>query len=173
MSLPRADAATVVERAGDAWPRIADALPTDWLDEETYNALTEGARAELGDERFRALFRALGRKLHRNPSFQSAIEAVIRISGLSPHAMLRFAPRGRAAIVYDSGELTYEHVSNRCAALQLRGFPASTYRTGTTLLLLSGTWLGILDLTGAGATAELSLEAVDLEQGHTRFVLRW
>lgn len=165
--------AAVRARTGPAWARIEAALPVAWLDEATYNALTEAARAELGDAAFQELFRRLGRRLMKSPLFQAAIESVIRMSGLSPHTLLKFAPRGRDSVVRGSGELAYERVDDRCARLRLRDFPASTYKSGTTSLLLSGTWLGLLDVAGHGATASVAREDVDLERGRTTFVVRW
>ncbi len=172
-ALPPNVTAAIRARTGPAWTHIEQALPVMWLDEETYNALTEATRAELGDEAFQALFRKVGRRLIKTPLFQAALEAMIRISGLSPHSLLKFAPRGRESIVRDSGELTYTCVDERCAHLTMRDFPASTYRTGTTALLVGSTLLGLVDVANHAGTASLSLRDVDLERGRTTFVLRW
>jgi hypothetical protein len=160
-------------RSGDAWQRIEKALPMEWIEEATYNAVIDATRAELGDEAFRALFRRMGRRLIKTPLFQALIEAVIRISGLSPHTLLKAVPRARDAAVAESGTLTYERAGDRCARLFLRDFPPSTFRSGATVLLLSGTWLGLVDIAGHEATAQLDLEDVNLERGRATFVLRW
>jgi hypothetical protein len=161
------------DRAGPAWTQIEQALPVEWLDEATYNAVIDAARAELGDASFQALFRRLGRRLMRAPLFQAAAEAIIRISGLTPHTLLKAAPRARDAVVADSGTLSYERTGERGARLVLRDFPPSTFRSGATVLLLSGTWLGLVDVAGHEASAALTLTDVDLERGRATFVLRW
>jgi hypothetical protein len=166
-------AASVKATMGEAWNRIEKALAVDWLEEATYNALTEATRRALGDEEFQAFFRLHTRRVVRSPGFQSAIEMILRLCGVSPHAILKFAPRARESVVRDCGVLTYQMAGERCAHLLLRGFPTSTYRTGTTLLLLSGTWLGLVDLTGAGASVVLTTQEIDLVRGDTRFILRW
>lgn len=166
-------AASCRARSGPAWAQVEQALPTEWLDEATYNAVIDAARAELGDESFRALFRRMGRRLLRVPLFQAAAEAIIRVSGLTPHTLLKAAPRARDAVVADSGTLTYERVGERGARLSLCDFPPSTFRSGATVILLSGTWLGLVDIAGHQATAGLTLEGVDLDRGRATFVLTW
>ncbi len=172
-ALPPKQWHAIRDKTGRAWEQILQAPSVAWLDEATYNALTETIRAQLGDTESQQLYRRLGRRVLDNPNFQSFIEATIRLLGMSPHTILKVAPRARESVVLDSGSLRYERVDTRCARLHLRDFPATTYATGTTVILLSGTWLGLLDVAGAGSTAKVSNEQVDLYAGHTTFVLTW
>jgi len=98
---------------------------------------------------------------------------VIRLFGLSPHSLLKAAPRGRDSIVRDCGTLTYEHVTPYCAKLHLRNFPVSTFKSGTTVILLSGTFLGLLDAAGVAKTAKVETTGVDLLAGNATFILSW
>jgi len=173
LALPPAKAAAIRMRTGAAWQRISSAPPVSWLDEETYNALTESIRAELGDKEMQRMYRRLGRRILSNPNLQAFVESVIRMLGMSPHSLLKAAPRGRASIVQNSGILIYEWSSDRSAKLHLRDFPASTFRTGTTVVLLSGTWLGLLDAADCGSEAAVTMQNVDLQAGMATFVLTW
>lgn len=161
------------KRCGMVWQKIEETPPVAWLDETTYNTLTDSIRAQLGNEQTIRLYRGLGRRILENPNFQSFIESVIRLFGLSPHTLLKAAPRGREAVVRDSGTLTYEQVTPYCAKLHLRNFPASTFKSGTTVVLLSGTFLGLLDAAGVSKTARVETTGVDLLAGNATFVLSW
>jgi hypothetical protein len=160
-------------RCGTAWDKIEQAPPISWIDEVTYNTLTDSIRSQLGDDGTRSLYRALGRRIIHNPSFQNLVESVIRLLGMSPHTLLKATPRGRDSVVRDSGTLTYEYVGPRAARLVLRDFPVSTYKSGTTAVLLSGTFLGLLDAAGMQRSAKIELTNVNLQAGHTTFNLSW
>lgn len=172
-SLPPAQAAAIREKAGAAWLQISQAPSIAWIDEVPYNALTGAAREVLGDAAMRELFRFLGRRVTHTVSFQQLMEGAIRLMGLSPHTLLKVMPRGRESVVRNSGTMTYERVSARCARLRLRDFPPSTYSSGTTVILLAGTMLGLVDLAGYSASVKVDLEDVDLQNGHTTFVVSW
>ena len=113
------------------------------------------------------------RQILDNPNVQSFAESVIRLLGMSPHTLLKASPRGRDSLVRGCGTLQYEYVSQNSAKLHLRNFPASTFRSGTIVVLLSGTFLGLLDAAGVSRTAKLETTGVDLESGHATFVLHW
>jgi hypothetical protein len=172
-ALPTVQWHAIRKRMGPTWQQILDTPSVSWLSEVTYNSLTEAIRAELGDMPTQQLYRRVGRRVLSNPNFQSFIESAIRLFGLSPHTLLKVAPRARASVVNYSGTMTYQWVSERCARLHLRDFPASTFASGTTIILLSGTWLGLLDAAGVASSARVATENVDLRAGHTTFVLTW
>ncbi|MFO0573085.1 MAG: hypothetical protein U1A78_03735 [Polyangia bacterium] len=171
-NLPRETQRVIYARAGAAYERIATMLPIEWVEEETYNALTNAVRGALGDPGTRQFFRHIGRRFMKNPSVQSAVEGVMRAFGISPHSLLKIAVRARGSVVKNAGELTYVYVDKRCARLELRGFPSSTYRHGTTSELLAGTWLGMLDAAGQ-PHGQVELRGVSLERGDTDFVVTW
>ncbi len=161
----------VIDACGEAWTVIEDAPRSMWLDEPTFNALTEAIRVTLGDEGTRSLYRAVGRILVKNPAFQFAMEAMIRISGMTPHTLLRLAPRAREAVVRNAGKLTYRNVGDRAVRLRMVGFPPSTWRLGSTALMLAGNWEGIID--AAGATPSVLIDELDLEGGSCVFDIQW
>lgn len=164
---------SIRQRCGNAWKLIGESPPVSWLDEPTYNALTESIRSQLGDAETTKLYRCLGRRILDNPNMQSFIESVIRMFGLSPHTLLKATPRGRDSLVRDSGTLVYEYVSANSAKLHLRNFPVSTFKTGTTVVLLSGTFLGLLDAAGVTRSARLETANVNLLTGQATFILTW
>lgn len=170
-SLPPETQRKIRERTGPAYERIAAMLPIEWVEESDYNALTNGVRGVLGDPGTRQFFRGIGRRFLRSPSVQSAVEGIFHVLGISPHSLLKLTPRGRASVTRNAGTLKYVYVDKRIARLELRDFPPSTYRHGTTAELLAGTWLGLLD--ALGQPGQIELQNVSLERGHTDFVIRW
>lgn len=171
--LPAIQCAAIQKSCGSAWQDIATSQPVTWLDEATYNALTNSIRKHLGDPATIRLFRGLGRRIIQNPNLQSFVEGVFRMFGLSPHTLLKASPRGRETLVRDSGTLEYEYVGPNAANLHLRHFPVSTFKSGTTVVLLSGTFLGLLDASGCEKTAKLTTSRVELHAGHAIFHLSW
>lgn len=171
--LPPLQCAAIQKRCGPAWQQIATSQPVTWLEEATYNALTDSIRTQLGDTETIKLFRALGRRIIQNPNLQNFVEGIIRMFGLSPHTLLKASPRGRETLVRDSGTLEYVYVGPNSATLVLRHFPVSTFKSGTTVVLLSGTFLGLLDAAGCAKTAKLSTSHVELHAGHATFHLSW
>ena len=158
---------------GAVWDEIASTPKVAWLDETTYNTLSEAVRAQLGDAGTIELYRRVGRRLLANPHFQSFVETALKVFGVSPHAVLKIVPRGRESVVRSSGQLTYSKVDTRSACLKLVGFPVSTFSKGTTVLLLVGTFLGVLDAANAGDAAKLETADVDLQSGSATFKLSW
>ena len=173
LDLPVEQSEPIKSLLGSVWDEIAAVPKVAWLSESTYNALTEAVRLQLGDTRTIALYRKVGRRILSNPGFQSFVELAIRLFGVSPHSLLKMIPRGRESVVRNSGTLTYEWISERRAQLRLRDFPASTFSTGTTVVLLTGTFWGVLDVAGAEATASVTTEQVDLAAGNAIFHLGW
>lgn len=171
--LPPVQAEAIKVRTGPSWLRIEQAPKVAWLDEATYNALTEAVRAELGDPETLALFRAVGRRVVSSPSLQAMYEAAMRLFGMSPHSVLKIVPRARQSVVRNSGTLVYERVDTRCARLRLTDFPSSTFRLGTTVIILTGTLLGCLDTLGVSEQGRVVARDVDLLAGAANFEVSW
>lgn len=171
--LPPVQAEVIRNRTGLAWARIEQAPKIAWLDEATYNALTHSIRAVLGDEAAQEVFRNAGRQIVSNQGLQSMLESAVRLFGMSPHSILKIIPRGRQSVVKNSGTLTYQRVGERCACMYLVDFPVSTFKSGTTLLILSGGFLGCLDAMGASVAAEVQTRDIELLAGRATFEVRW
>lgn len=160
-------------RTGAAWEQICLAPGVSWIDEDPFNALTGAIREELGAAGSQEFFRLHGRRVVQSVLFQRLFEGAVRLIGLSPHSMLKMVPRGRNSVVRNGGEMTYKWVDPRTAHLILRNFPSSPYRSGTRVLLLSGSFLGMVDLAGHSASANVALQDVDIKAGHSTFVVSW
>ncbi len=158
---------------GSVWDEIANAPKVAWLTATTYDTLSDSVRAELGDAGTVELYRQVGRKLLANPLFQRFVETALRIFGVSPHAVLKIIPRGRDSVVRHSGTVVYERVDAHCARLRLTDYPVSTFSKGTTVLLLTGSFLGILDAANVGEGAKVETTDVDLQRGCATFTLTW
>jgi|JI10StandDraft_1071094.scaffolds.fasta_scaffold145627_2 hypothetical protein len=173
LALPSEQSHGIRQRMGSVWDEIANAPKVAWLTAKTYDTLSESVRAQLGDAGTVELYRKVGRKLLANPHFQSFVETALKIFGVSPHAVLKIVPRGRDSVVKHSGTLVYEKVDSRCARLRLCDFPPSTFSKGTTALLLSGAFLGVLDAANAGEGAKVETSDVDIQRGCATFTLTW
>lgn len=172
LQLPSATAAAVCATVGDVWDEIAGHLPNSWIEEATYNALTNGVRRTLGDEATLALFRRLGRRIVKNPNLANAVGSLAKVFGVTPHTSFKFVPRARGQMTRNAGDLTYERVDENHCRLILKGFPPSTFRSGTTVILLRGTWLGVLDFTNQ-PHGTVTVENLDIEAGSCVFDIRW
>lgn len=173
LTLPPEQCAGIRQRMGPVWDEIASTPKVAWLNEATYNTLSEAVRAELGDDGTIELYRKVGRRLLANPHFQTFVETALKVFGVSPHAVLKLIPRGRDSVVKHAGSLTYEKLDGRSARLKLSSFPQSTFHKGTTVLLLAGSFLGVLDAANAGSAAKVETADVDLQHGNTTFLLSW
>lgn len=171
--LPVEQSSSIRQRMGSVWDEIASAPKVSWLNQATYNMLSESVRAQLGDEGTIALYRKVGKKVLSNPHFQAFFETALKIFGVSPHAVLKIIPRGRDSLVKHSGTLGYQKIDERQAKLKLTGFPVSTFSKGTTVLLLSGSFLGLLDAVNVGDSAKIEVQDVDLLTGSATFILSW
>lgn len=168
---PGARAAVRAAAGAEVVTRIERAVNTEWLEPAVFDGITEAVRKVLGDDGTRRLFRQLGRKLAKHPALQAAIDALVRTFGLNPHTLLKFAPKGRGVMVLDSGDVTYVKKGPKVADLVLKGYPPSTFRSGTTTVLLAGTWEGILDLCQVKGAVVVAAE--DLEQGDATWTISW
>ncbi len=158
---------------GAVWDEIASTPKVAWLNESTYNTLSDAVRAQLGDDGTIELYRKVGRRLLSNPHFQTFVETALKVLGVSPHSVLKIIPRGRDSVVKHSGTLVYEKIDAHSARLRLSGFPVSTFSKGTTVLLLGGAFLGVLDAANAGDGAKVVTSDVDLGNGCAIFTLSW
>ncbi len=173
LALPIEQSQGIRQRMGSVWDEIANAPKVAWLTAKTYDTLSDSVRAQLGEAGTVELYRKVGRKVLANPHFQSFVETALKIFGVSPHAVLKIVPRGRDSVVKHSGTLVYEKVESHCARLRLTDFPPSTFSKGTTVLLLSGAFLGVLDAANAGDEAKVETTDVDLQKGCATFILSW
>jgi|GEM_PF-1193882 len=171
MKLSDADRDAIMERSGEAWGRIERALPQEWIEEVTYYAMVSAIRIELGDEGMRALYRRMGRVIAKTPLFDTAVSAMIRLSGLTPHTALKFVPRGRNKLVRHSGDMSYEKLGPTHAVIRLRGFPPATFEKGSTMILLAGSFEGIVE--AFRGEPQLEIEGIQLDKGNCDFNIRW
>jgi hypothetical protein len=108
-------------------------------------------------------------RLRDSPLMRSLIDAVLRISGLTPHAIFKVAPRARDSVVSGVGTLAAVRLGDRQARLELRGFPP--HSVALHVVHLRGSWLGILDQCGVTGTVTATM--VDASRGDVDFDIDW
>jgi hypothetical protein len=103
------------------------------------------------------------------PLMRPLVDAVVRLSGMTPHAILRIVPRARATLVTDAGTLEYFRLGNTEARLEVRGLPGKAVPQNA--IHLRGGWLGVLDVCHVQGT--VSADVVDVTRGNIDFAIRW
>lgn len=108
-------------------------------------------------------------RLRDSALMRSLIDAVLRISGLTPHAIFKIVPRARDSVVAHAGTLSAVRVGDQQARLELRGFPPASVMDHA--VHLRGSWLGILDACGLVGT--VTTRVVDVTKGDIDFDVDW
>ncbi len=108
-------------------------------------------------------------RLRDSALMRSLIDAVLRISGMTPHAIFKVAPRARASVVVNAGTLNAVRVGDRQVRLELRGFPPTSLLPNA--VHLRGSWLGILDACNVVGT--VTTRVVDRSRGDVDFEVDW
>lgn len=103
------------------------------------------------------------------PLMRSVFQAVVRLSGLTPHAIFRVAPRARDAIISGAGTLNVVRLSDTQVRLELRGFPPVSVRAN--IPHFRGLWLGVLDACSTVGTS--TAEVVDATHADVDFTITW
>ncbi|MDI1449661.1 hypothetical protein [Polyangium sp. 6x1] len=162
----------ILERTGPtSLAAIRGALGVQWLPPEPCYDLLEALYAELGEAGTRALYRRSMNRHFENPLFRALIDGFLRRTGMSPQALMRFVPFGRALIAENAGHMVYELRGEHEGAIWLREYPVEHFRSGAVVQLLGGCWEAGLDFVGVDGKVEV--EGLDLERGACDFVLTW
>ncbi len=107
--------------------------------------------------------------MRESPLMRSVFQAVVRLSGLTPHAIFKVAPRARDAIVSGAGSLNVMQLGDRQLRLELRGFPPAAVHVN--IPHFRGLWLGVLDVCNVVGTVTAAV--VDDEHGDVDFTVGW
>ena len=138
-------------------------IPGEDIDQVVAVAFDVGGEMCLIDASRRHMLR-----FRDTPMMRPLIDAVVRLSGMTPHAIFRIAPRARAAVVTDAGTLEYFRVADTEARLELRGLPGNAVAPNA--IHMRGGWLGILDACHVQGTVSAD---VDVPRGNIDFAIRW
>lgn len=162
--------AAILDRLGrDVVDRINAQTPMAWVDARDFELLLLAVVAVGGDDALVAISRRHAVRIRKNPLLRNALDAMVRIFGLSPQMVFKLAPRARGSVVQGGGTLTWEKLSETSCQLLIRGFHPDEFHVA--LVNARGTWLGVLDL--CGVDGDVSIDNADVGRGDVDFVARW
>ncbi len=122
-----------------------------------------------GEDRVIEATRRHTTRLRDSSLLRSLIDAVVRLSGLTPHAMFKVLPRARESLVSEAGTVSSVRVGDNQVRLELRGFPARSVAVNTPHFC--GSWLGVLD--GCGVAGTVKPRLISAEHGDVDFDIAW
>lgn len=165
----RRGAAIVAAIGADVVGRIKGETAMAWVEAADFERLLSACLEVGGDDALTEISRKHLLRFQRNPLFKNALDAVVRIIGLSPHTVLKLSPRARDSIVQDGGTLAYEKVDATTCRMHLRGFHPNNF--AASLVNVRGTWLGALDL--CHVSGDVVVDSRDAVRGDVDWTVRW
>jgi hypothetical protein len=128
-------------------------------------------RAELGDERYIAWWRDYTLQLVRIPLLKSLTHGIIKVLGLTPHAIFKNLPRARGSLVRFGGSITYEHVDDTSARMSMLDYPKELLASGIAGITMRGVYEGVLSFAGHSGSAVVVSE--DADTGTVVHLVKW
>jgi hypothetical protein len=132
-----------------------------WVPLAQSSRLTDTVHEELGSQRFRQLFTEVARDALKYPLLRKFFDAAIRLLGLSPSSLLKWAVHAWEYSFQGCGKLSYRLIREDDGGgeveMVLEGFPPDFMRSGTFVESLAGTFEsflsqanreGMVDITG-------------------------
>ena len=154
----------------DSQQACEHALPTDWLSVEHSRRWTQAFVAEVGPERAREAFADfIEGWIVRSPLLKPLAEAVIRISGMSPAAVIRVIPRALAISYRDFFEPRVLEIEDRRAVVLLESLAPEVASCPAYLVVFSGIFEGAIRFAGRGGKVTVTLEG----NSTARCVFEW
>lgn len=153
----------------DVVARIDGEVSVGLVDSGDYDVLMRAIVAVGGEELLTEISRRHMVRFRDSPIVRPLIDAVVRLTGLTPHTIFRIAPRARANVVADGGTLETFREGDKQARLALRGFPG--HQLPLTVVHLRGGWLGILDVCKVDGACDVVV--TDHDAADADFVIRW
>ena len=151
--------------------RVLAATPVENVEGKPLVELFQSMRTELGDDGYVAWWRDFTLHLVRIPLLTGLLQGVVRVIGLTPHAVFKNLPRARGSLVRHGGTMSYERVDDVAARLTLTGYPRAVMESGVAGITMSGLYEGLLSFSNA--TGRASIEDEDVDVGRLVHVVRW
>lgn len=153
-------AAGVRRRLGDEVCRAIEAAPAGaWVDVELDVALTEALYAEAGERVLRSANRQVFLGATEGPLLGPVVAGIRRMLGLTPLALLRFAPRFWSAVYQGCGNAKDDGGDAHRATLVVEELPEVLLVSPPYLVGVCGVIDACLVLTRRTGSVELELDA--------------
>lgn len=159
----------LLDALGPTAARITSEMKVSLVSSDDYDVLLSAAMRIGGEALILNTSRRHMVRLRDAPMMRPLVDAVVRLWGLTPHAIFKIAPRARDTVVSDAGTLHYVRVADTEARLELRGFPSTALLASTTHL--RGAWLGVLDYCSVHGDIERVI--LDAARGDVDFHIHW
>ncbi|MDP2345306.1 MAG: hypothetical protein Q8O67_30460 [Deltaproteobacteria bacterium] len=139
---------------------VRAATPVENVEGKHLLELFRAMRTELGDDGYVSWWRDFTLQLVRIPLLTGLLHGVVRVLGLTPHAVFKNLPRARGSLVRAGGTMTYERVDDVAARLTLSGYPRELMTSGIAGITMSGLYEGLLSFANAKGKATIDEENV-------------
>jgi len=150
---------------------MRDDFNVAWAPIEFHTAIIDASHVCLDAPAFRKFHRDITLNYLDMPLLKGLLEACIRLFGLDPRSILRWAPRAWSILFRNCGSLQHDPASSREETLMLLDdFPRQPFSSGTFPLALAAAFEAAFTVTRT--TGAIDVLSVDLAKGAARFAAR-
>jgi len=150
---------------------MRDDLNLAWAPIEFHLALIDASHECLDPAAFRKFHRDITLNYLDMPLLKGVLETCIRIFGLDPRSILRWAPRAWGILFRNCGTLEHDPSSTKEETrLQLNDFPRRPFSSGNFPLALAAAFEAAFTVTRTAGFIEVT--SIDLTHGAADFVAR-
>jgi hypothetical protein len=146
-----------------------------WVPLAQSSQLTNAVHDELGSQKFRQLFTEVARDALEYPLLRKFFDAAIRLLGLSPSSLLKWAVHAWEYSFQGCGKLTFrllrEDASGGEVEMVLEGFPPEFMHSGTFVESLAGTFESFL--SQASREGRVDIPSRFPKAGHVVYRVTW
>jgi len=146
-----------------------------WVPLAQSSKLTDAVHEELGSQHFRQLFTEVARDALKYPLLRKFFDAAIRLLGLSPSSLLKWAVHAWEYSFQGCGKLTYrllrEDDKGGEVEMVLEGFPPEFMHSGTFVESLAGTFESFL--SQANREGRVVITGRFPKAGHVIYRVTW
>ena len=146
-----------------------------WVPLAQSSKLTDAVHEALGSAKFRQLFTEVARDALKYPLLRKFFDAAIRLLGLSPSSLLKWAVHAWEYSFQGCGKLTYrllrEDDSGGEVEMVLEGFPPEFMHSGTFVESLAGTFESFL--SQANREGRVDITGRFPKAGHVVYRVTW
>lgn len=150
---------------------IAEAAPLAWLPVGINVRATEIVWTALGAGAREAFFLRLGMEDFESPLLKGVVATALRIFGVEPGSLLKFAPRGWSQVFRDDTTVTAASVSKGVATLTYSGLPRELAESRMWIHSVAASMSAMFAVTNTKGT--VSAQKVDVASGSMTLVFRW
>lgn len=150
---------------------IENASPLDWFPVEINVRATEAVWKALGPGAREGFFLRLGMEDFESPLLKGVVATALRLFGVEPGSLLKFAPRGWSQVFRDDATVTAASPGKGVATLTYAGLPAPLAESRIWIDSVAASMGAMFAVTKKRGT--VTAEQIDVASGSMTLVFRW